>query len=467
MDNITVSNYRCFGEKQTARLAPITLLVGENSTGKSSLMAMIRALWDAVYADRVPDFKEEPYDLGSFDEILHDTGGRGDRAKSFAASFEIRPRRSPSGARSKSYQVEVEFGSQHAAPAPVRRRVSHDGYWLEQDLSQAGFGGMRCGAPQGEWRREAPDGQRASAAYATDVLPPLDSALWQLRRITIENPPSSPIQPLPGSPTLTKEVAEEIHERIGRFPASRMRQSRRTADARPFASAPTRSRPRRTYDPARVAPDAEGDHVPMYLAWLSLHEPDAWKHLKYRLEEFGSVAGLFDEIQVRRLGSTASHPFQIQIRKFDRRRKGPLHNLADMGYGVSQVLPLATEWLRDDSPRTILVQQPEVHLHPSAEAALGTLLCEVVAGDRRNRHLRDRRLIVETHSDFIIDRIRMSVRDKVGGLRPKDVSILYFERSGLDVKIHSLRVNEQGNLLDTPPGYRQFFLKELRRSIDL
>ena len=133
-----------------------------------------------------------------------------------------------------------------------------------------------------------------------------------------------------------------------------------------------------------------------------------------------------------------------------------------MGYGVSQVLPLATELLRDDSPREILVQQPEVHLHPSAEAALGTLLCEV-AVDRR----RDRRLIVETHSDFIIDRVRMSVRDGLGGLKPKDVSILYFERSGLDVTIHTLRVDERGNLLNVPPGYRQFFLKELQRSIDL
>ena len=39
MDRITVRNYRCFGEKQTARLAPLTLLVGENSTGKTSFLA--------------------------------------------------------------------------------------------------------------------------------------------------------------------------------------------------------------------------------------------------------------------------------------------------------------------------------------------------------------------------------------------------------------------------------------------
>ena len=48
MDKITLKNYRCFREKQTIRLAPLTLLVGENSTGKTSFMAMIRALWAQV-----------------------------------------------------------------------------------------------------------------------------------------------------------------------------------------------------------------------------------------------------------------------------------------------------------------------------------------------------------------------------------------------------------------------------------
>ena len=46
MDSITLKDYRCFHEQQTARLAPLTLLVGENSTGKTSFMAMMRVLWD-------------------------------------------------------------------------------------------------------------------------------------------------------------------------------------------------------------------------------------------------------------------------------------------------------------------------------------------------------------------------------------------------------------------------------------
>ena len=107
-----------------------------------------------------------------------------------------------------------------------------------------------------------------------------------------------------------------------------------------------------------------------------------------------------------------------------------------------------------------LLQQPEVHLHPSAQAALGSLFCSIVA-DRR------RQIIVETHSDYLLDRVRMDVRDKKTTLRPEDVSILFFERDELDVKIHSIGVDEHGNILNAPPSYGRFFMEETRRSIGL
>ena len=48
-----------------------------------------------------------------------------------------------------------------------------------------------------------------------------------------------------------------------------------------------------------------------------------------------------------------------------------MRNLIDVGYGVSQALPVLTELLREDCSPVFLLQQPEVHLHPSAQAALG------------------------------------------------------------------------------------------------
>ena len=106
-----------------------------------------------------------------------------------------------------------------------------------------------------------------------------------------------------------------------------------------------------------------------------------------------------------------------------------------------------------------LLQQPEVHLHPRAQAALGSLFCSVAGPDRQ--------LVVETHSDYIIDRVRMDVRDGTTDLKPEDVSILYFERGESDVKIHSIRLDELGNVLNAPDSYGAFFMEETRRSIGL
>ena len=135
-----------------------------------------------------------------------------------------------------------------------------------------------------------------------------------------------------------------------------------------YASGPVRSVPRRTYDPAPATTDPEGRYVPMYLANLLLENRDEWEKLKSRLERFAKDAGLFDEISIRSLGSRESEPFQLQVRKFAGKVKGPKRNLIDVGYGVSQALGIVTELLRGDCPPMVLLQQPEIHLHPSAQA---------------------------------------------------------------------------------------------------
>ncbi|MCY4170339.1 MAG: DUF3696 domain-containing protein [Bacteroidetes bacterium] len=99
-----------------------------------------------------------------------------------------------------------------------------------------------------------------------------------------------------------------------------------------------------------------------------------------------------------------------------------------------------------------LLEQPEVHLHPRVQAALGSLLCKVSGQGRQ--------LIVETHSEYLMDRVRMDVRDGTTNLKPEDVSILFFERNDRNVQIHSIRFDELGNVLDAPVNYRKFFMEE-------
>ena len=423
MKHIWLKNYRCFRERQDARLAPLTLLVGDNSTGKTSFLAMIRALWDIAYRHREPNFTEEPYDLGSFDEIVHSRHAKGRRATSFDAGFQIANR-----GRSHGHHWHVAFSQRGTAPMPSKWRFSNkeEDLWVEsvQDASKIQFG-----TPRGVWESKARFGDELAPSFWA----------WSLARHS---------KPISGA----NDLSEVDQRAIRRLAHSASRVSRQTL----YAGAPVRSKPRRTYDPAGIGRDPEGDYVPMFLAQQHVEGKEHWDRLREELERFGKEAGLFDEITVKPLGKQ-SGPFQLQIRRFDGRLRGPQRNVVDVGYGVSQVLPIVTELLRPDAPEMFLLQQPEVHLHPSAQAALGSLFCRIAAWRRQ--------LIVETHSDHLLDRVRMDVRDGTGSLKPEDVSILYFERRQLDVQICSLRIDEEGNIVDAPLGYRQFFLDEVTRSL--
>ena len=431
MDSITLQNYRCFGsEEQTARLAPLTLLVGPNSTGKTSFLALIRALWDVAFREVAPNFREHPYDLGSWDNIIHQPGGRNGHADSFLSSF----------AEQDSLEFAATFAKDATAPFPITRRFVNNeaGFELYSRGSSCSERAQYRIFP-GEWQ---PWGREEGAFSNSDGPFPI-GLIARLLLLQINQRPN--------------DDAEKIRRLLYVFDL------RTELDTRPFASAPVRSRPRRTYDPALLSQDSEGDYIPSYLASLFRRDADEWQLLKRGLEDFGRTSELFDEISVRSFGTSDGDPFQIQLRKHtgprSRRRKGPWRNLIDVGYGVSQVLPVLTELLRPDGPRMFLLQQPEVHLHPQAQAALGTLFCQLAAEGRQ--------LVVETHSDYIIDRVRMDVRDGTTGLKPEDVSILYFEPGDLDVKIHSIRIDSSGNVLDAPLSYGNFFMDEVSRSIGL
>ena len=446
MNEIRLKNFRCFREEQTARLAPLTLLVGENSTGKTSFLALVRALWDIAKDNRIPDFKENPYDLGSFDEIVHRHGARNGQSDSFEAGF------SEFGRRSRStVELNVKFGRSRTIPVPIKRRVSSAQVWLEESVSLDESHVVKVGTARGAWEIADKDGDRFRISADDERIA---SVLSLLRRslFIAENEPDL-FTPIDDSPAIDPADLGQLDDVARSFVGIR------SIDRRPFASAPVRSSPRRTYDPGRPIPESEGQYIPMLLADMYDRDKPAWDRLQDGLVQFGKKAGLFDEIAIKQLGRTGSDPFQVQVRKFAGTRKGPWRNLIDVGYGVSQALPVITELLHRTQRSLFLLQQPEVHLHPMAQAALGSLFCQVAS--------RRKQLIVETHSDHLLDRVRMDIRDGQSALKPEDVSILYFERGDLDVTIHSIQIDKLGNIVGAPPSYGRFFMDETARSLRL
>ena len=189
--------------------------------------------------------------------------------------------------------------------------------------------------------------------------------------------------------------------------------------------------------------------MPMLMMRLARTDEKRWRPLHGSLSEFGRESGMFSDIQVRRLGKQMSDPFQLQVKA----RSGTPANIMDVGYGVSQSLPILVD-IHSHRNSLFLLQQPEVHLHPRAQAELATVFAQSV---RKNRNS----FLIETHSDHIVDRVRILVRQ--GKIPADDVSVLFFEPTGNAVQIHNIELDTYGNLKNTPPGYRDFFLRESDR----
>lgn len=454
MNKITLKDFRCFHGEQDARLTSLTLLMGENSTGKTSFMAMLRALCDTACVIWTPDFKEAPYDLGSFDEIAHSRSARGGQAKTFSAGFEM-PFKGGNGIPSSKtpYCFQATFGKRGTNPVLIERHLSYGKISIEEKFSVAGcLSKLQVQTPRGSWRLRKPKNNRPGLISSAGRLPVPYGDFLLATGSSPKKPDKGAFVSVNGSPAFSEKDARLL----GKFAFS----GSQLFGNRPFAGAPIRSKPRRTYDLSRPASDPHGDYVPMRLADMYFRDGERWKKFKKQLEVFGKASGLFDEISIKPLGKGGGAPFQIEVRKFGGGLKGPRRNLIDMGYGVSQALPSLTALLHSSEGDISLLQHPEVHLHPSAQAALGTLFCQIASQKRQ--------LIVETHSDHLLDRVRMDVRDGTTPLKPEDVSILFFERKNAsDVQIHSIWLDKEGNVRGSPNGYRKFFMEETRRSMGI
>ncbi len=116
----------------------------------------------------------------------------------------------------------------------------------------------------------------------------------------------------------------------------------------------------------------------------------------------------------------------------------------NMGFGVTYALPVITAALMAPRDSLLLVENPEAHLHPSGQSAIGAFLA-MIASDQVQ-------VIVETHSDHVINGIRRAIADAT--LKPEQATIQFFESDRSDVPgIRTIDVRARGDLSEWPPGF--------------
>ena len=445
---LTLCDVRCFQDAQRGNLRPITLLVGENSTGKTTFLGCYRVLHQAFSGhdtDALLDFNEQPFSMGSFRDIVRSRRGPAGRIEQFGLGLAIDPaveRDIP------PYTLFATFREDGSEPviSTLRFEFSPDSFL--------------------ELQRHANGTILKIPGRSAETDLPFRHIVFMLDSLMVlgveKHTPHELLDLQPIAEYVRGLFSRRESTRRKHRPATRWRLGVELPQLPELVPvAPLRSRPERSYNPVRETASPEGEHIPMMMMRLSRTDRNQWDSLHENLVAFGRESGLFSDIKVRGHGGQMSDPFQLQVKV----RTGPHANIMDVGYGVSQSLPILVDVLtaaesdrdrgrRRRTSRTFLLQQPEVHLHPRGQAELANLFVEAF---RKNGS----RFLIETHSDYIVDRVRIAVRKRK--LKPADVSILYFEHAGNAVTIHNMTLDEHGNLRDAPAGYRDFFVRETDR----
>jgi predicted ATPase len=224
---------------------------------------------------------------------------------------------------------------------------------------------------------------------------------------------------------------------------------------------PFRIPPERRYSGgvgSKGAPD--GEQAVSLLITEALLRPTGPRHLHRNVSFWLKKLGLATSLDLRDLAKRLNL-FEVDIRGA---RRGTSANLTDVGFGISQILPVIVQGLLMNEGGIYIVQQPEIHLHPDAQAALADFFIYLTS--------RGVITIIETHSEYLLLRIRRRLAEAGKSLQkglprrslhrfnPEGVSVLLTGFEHTESKVRELEINESFQFTNMPPGFMSQALED-------
>ena len=221
---------------------------------------------------------------------------------------------------------------------------------------------------------------------------------------------------------------------------------------------PLRSPPEHYYTFSGDTPDyvgQTGENFPSIL----FKRPDMLEKINSDLERLG-VRYSLRLSPLRHEDESLSNIFSLRLTD---KNTGIYARLRDVGFGISQVLPVVMQSGLSEK-KTLLIEQPEIHLHPAHQAELGDMFIRSALGERRNTFL------LETHSEHLMLRILRRIRETTDNelpegfppIRPEDVAVLYVQPGEKGAQVIEIPVTEDGDFAEKwPQGFFTERVKEL------
>lgn len=412
---LTVSGFKSLVNEQTIEIRPLTLLAGANSSGKSSIMQPLLLLKQTL---------EAPYDPGPL--LLHGPNVKFTDARQMFARISQR-------ASASEFSVGIAVDSQNV----IRLDYSKTNL---QDVKLIGMTSTNAG-------NTIHLSANMSSMQIADIAPPEAQAVlsfvaekeeapiyWTVVRsrcfLKAQWNSELPSFLLPGIEFPDTDRIAELIRKIIHVPG-------------------LRGNPERTYRTTAVVEEFPGtfeNYIASVISQWQSKTDSRLAELSHSLEELG-LAGA---VEAKQIDSTQ---VELRVARLVQSRAGKTTDtvsIADVGFGVSQTLPVLVALLVAQPGQLVYIEQPEIHLHPRAQTALASILARAAE--------RGVRVVVETHSALLLRAVQTLVaKDE---LAPDLVKLHWFHRSEKGAtEITSADLDENGAYGPWPEDFDDVILQ--------
>ncbi|MDR2897619.1 MAG: DUF3696 domain-containing protein [Spirochaetaceae bacterium] len=442
LQELGIQNFKGWKDTGTIKMAPITLFFGANSSGKSSIGQLLMLLKQTIESpDRkavfYPGGKNSAVQLGSYQEMVYHRNPENNIAFNYRWTLPtplhivdpVTDTKEPASKKSFSgnqlhFESEVTFAEKVLQVKQFRYRLYNDR--KSQELSV-------------NYERHKIEGKYQYQVSSEEYkLIRKQMRAWALKE-TVR------FYGFPDEVVAYYQNAEFVQELA--LEQEKLFQSMHYLG-------PLRTKTDRLYTWGGITPESVGfsgeNTVAAILAArnrkISLKTRTSYKPLEEILAKKLNEMGLIEDFKVNQL-SDQRQEYEVKIKT---KGSSDWVDLPDVGFGISQLLPVLVQCFYAPANSIIIMEQPEIHLHPSAQSALADVMIDVI-NSKENGADRNIQLIIETHSEHFLQRLQRRIAEDAVS---QDKIAAYFADSTKNpATLESLQIDESGNIQNWPENF--------------